>query len=311
MESNNEILQSKKILVVDDEPDVIETLKGLLDFCEIDAATDYESARKYLQAKAYDAAVLDIMGVRGYDLLEICQEKSIPVVMLTSHALSPEHMVKSIRKGAASYVPKEKISEIASYLKEAISATRDRGLGHPAWFARLRPYFQRKFGLKWEAQFEDFKMDIQELGSILVPTDFSLHSCEAFTWAAFFARKFKSKVLILHVISEKVANELISIPGNPWEAVLEREEKQMKEYFSACLVGDFGDAIEKETLVEVGSPHLKILDTASKRNISIIVMSTHGRTGIAHALMGSIAEKIVQRAPCPVFLVRPRIADEG
>ena len=93
--------------------------------------------------------------------------------------------------------------------------------------------------------------------------------------------------------------------------MLEREQKQMTDYFSSCLVGDFGEFIEKETLVKVGSPHLKILETAGERNVSLIVMSTHGRPGISHILMGSVDEKVVRRAPRPVFLIRPSSLKSG
>jgi len=91
------ILKDKKILIVDDEPDILETLMELLDMCLIDSAPDFETAKKFLSKNTYDAAILDIMGVRGYDLLQITTQKEIPALMLTAHALSPEHLIKSIK----------------------------------------------------------------------------------------------------------------------------------------------------------------------------------------------------------------------
>ena len=101
-----ETLKGKRILIVDDEPDVLETLGELLDMCVIDFAPDFETAEKLLEETSYDAAILDIMGVKGYDLLELARHKELPALMLTAHALSPEHLVKSIKGGAYSYIPK-------------------------------------------------------------------------------------------------------------------------------------------------------------------------------------------------------------
>jgi DNA-binding response OmpR family regulator len=64
--------------------------------CEIDCARNFETAEKLLNEKSYDAAILDIMGVKGYDLLEMANVKDLPVLMLTAHAFSPDHLVKII-----------------------------------------------------------------------------------------------------------------------------------------------------------------------------------------------------------------------
>ncbi|MFH1242059.1 MAG: response regulator, partial [Pseudomonadota bacterium] len=87
-----DILKGKNILLVDDEPDILETLAETLDECDIETASTFESAKKLLESKVYDAAVLDIMGVRGFDLLEIATRKKIPALMLTAHGLSPENL---------------------------------------------------------------------------------------------------------------------------------------------------------------------------------------------------------------------------
>jgi CheY-like chemotaxis protein len=100
-----EILKDKRILIVDDEPDILETLKELLDVCIIDTAPNFETAQKFLKNDTYDAAILDIMGVDGYDLLELTTKKGIPTIMLTAHALSADNLVKSIKEGARSYLP--------------------------------------------------------------------------------------------------------------------------------------------------------------------------------------------------------------
>jgi CheY-like chemotaxis protein len=93
-------LDGKKILVVDDEPDVLETLEELLSMCDVSKASSFEEAKKLLEFEYFDLAILDIMGVDGFELLEIARERDVIAVMLTAHALSPENIVKSYKEGA-------------------------------------------------------------------------------------------------------------------------------------------------------------------------------------------------------------------
>ena len=78
-------------------------------------ATTFEEAKKRLEAEYFDIAILDIMGVDGYKLLETAIEKKVITVMLTAHALSVEGTVKSFKEGAVSYVPKEKMANITTF----------------------------------------------------------------------------------------------------------------------------------------------------------------------------------------------------
>jgi len=155
----DDILKGKRILIVDDEPDVLETLEELLDMCLIDSAPNFETAKKFFDKYTYDVAILDIMGVRGYDLLEIATEKGTPALMLTAHALSPDNLVKSIKGGAQSYIPKDKIADIATFLRNLLEA-HEKGIEkHGDWFARLRPFFDKKFGAGWREKDEEFWKD--------------------------------------------------------------------------------------------------------------------------------------------------------
>ncbi|MFZ0449553.1 MAG: response regulator [Desulfatiglandaceae bacterium] len=155
MSNDQNILKDKKILIVDDELDILETLEEMLDMCLIDSAPNFETARKFLEKNHYDAALLDIMGVRGYDLLELATSKGIPALMLTAHALSPDNLIKSIKKGAQSYVPKDRIADITTYLKEIFEK---QGVEKPSavWFERLKPFFDRKFGTDWRDAHREF-----------------------------------------------------------------------------------------------------------------------------------------------------------
>jgi DNA-binding response OmpR family regulator len=143
------MLEGKRILIVDDEPDVLASLQEILDMSEVDAAGSFEEARDLLESRDYDAAILDIMGVDGYQLLEITGRKGICTMMLTAHALSPDHLIKSTRKGAHVYMPKEKMAEIPMFLEEQLRE-RAEGAASGKWLERLGPFFQKKFGDAWK-----------------------------------------------------------------------------------------------------------------------------------------------------------------
>jgi DNA-binding NtrC family response regulator len=149
-------LQGKKILIVDDEVDILESLEDLLDECDIETASTFEAAQELLEKNTYDAAILDIMGVRGFDLLEIATEKKIPALMLTAHGLNPDNLVGSIKLGAKSYIPKERMSEIDIYLQE-IFVSQEKGVEKSGnWFARLGSFFDERFGSGWKNKDKKF-----------------------------------------------------------------------------------------------------------------------------------------------------------
>jgi DNA-binding NtrC family response regulator len=146
------LLDSTRILIVDDEPDVLETLEELLPMCEVKTASTFEEAKELLEARQFDLAILDIMGVNGYELLEIANERDITAVMLTAHALSPEEVVKSHKKGAAYYIPKDKMADIVSFLTEILEAKEKGKNTWWRWLERLGSYFDNAFGSDWQKE---------------------------------------------------------------------------------------------------------------------------------------------------------------
>jgi CheY-like chemotaxis protein len=113
------ILNGKRILAVDDEEDVLTVLEeeilGSCPDCKFDKATTYEGAVEKMASWTYDAVILDIMGVRGFDLLELAVNRNFPVVMLTAHALTPDALKRSFEMKARAYLPKEKLGEIVPF----------------------------------------------------------------------------------------------------------------------------------------------------------------------------------------------------
>jgi DNA-binding response OmpR family regulator len=157
MKSPDAYLVGKWILAVDDEPDILEALEEILDVCNMHAATDFETGRELLATNHYDAVILDIMGVRGYDLLDIAIKKRLPTLMLTAHALNPENLKKSIKSGAGAYIPKDKMADMTIFLAELIeTAETEQKLSDCHWFSRLRLFFDEKFGSGWKDKDKKF-----------------------------------------------------------------------------------------------------------------------------------------------------------
>jgi len=150
------LLNDKRVLVVDDEPDVLDTLAELLSMCRVEKAGDFTSAKHLLTTKPFDLAVLDIMGVDGYTLLEIAREHGITAVVLTAHALSPENIVKSFEKGAAYYIPKEKMVDIPVFLEDILKAQQEGVPSWSKWFERMASFCERKFGPEWKDKNKTF-----------------------------------------------------------------------------------------------------------------------------------------------------------
>jgi DNA-binding response OmpR family regulator len=151
------MLEGKRILIVDDEPDVLETLEEFLSMCRISKASSFDQARHLLESQEFDFAILDIMGVDGYKLLEIANSRNVISVMLTAHALSPADAARSQREGAASYVPKAKMSEIAGVLNDILEAQETGKSSWWRWHERFGSYFQDKFRDDWISSGEAWK----------------------------------------------------------------------------------------------------------------------------------------------------------
>jgi DNA-binding response OmpR family regulator len=150
------LLEGKTVLIVDDEPDVLETLEDLLSMCKVVKASTFEEAKLALETQAFDIAVLDIMGVDGYKLLDIARNRKVIPVMLTAHALSPEHTISSYKRGAALYVPKDKISNIAEYLADVLQAIKEGKSTWWRWLDRFESYYNKKFEEEWKKKDKDF-----------------------------------------------------------------------------------------------------------------------------------------------------------
>ena len=140
------IIAGKKILIVDDEKDVLDGLIDLLEICKIDTALSFEEGKRLLEENDYDLAVLDIMGVKGFDLLKIAKERNVPALMLTAHGLSEENLKKSAKDGAAYYVPKDEMKNIEVFVADVIEAMEKKKSPWVRGLDRLGSFYDSKFG---------------------------------------------------------------------------------------------------------------------------------------------------------------------
>lgn len=165
MTAETSYLKGKKILAVDDDLDILEIIEEILEGARVDTAIDYASGSQKIRDHRYDLVILDIMGVNGLKLLEEAVEQGIPAVMLTAHAINPETLMESIRKGAISYLPKEKLADLDRLLNALLGAYVR---GEPPWkllFDTLGDYFDDRFGADWKkkdsAFWEEFDRTFQ------------------------------------------------------------------------------------------------------------------------------------------------------
>jgi CheY-like chemotaxis protein len=145
------ILDGKKVLAVDDEPDILDVLEEQVvegcPRCMFDKALTYQAAVEKLASRQYDIVVLDIMGVRGFDLLEQAVARGMRAVMLTAHALTPEMLDRSYRMGARAFLPKETLTEIVPLLEDVM-----RYEFEPAWLRIIEAvsdFYTTHFGPDW------------------------------------------------------------------------------------------------------------------------------------------------------------------
>jgi CheY-like chemotaxis protein len=152
------ILNGKSILAVDDEPDVLAVLEEeILDAapkCKLEKATTYPQATQRLASRTYDLVILDIMGIRGFELLNLSAKRNLTVAMLTAHALYPQSLKRSIEMRARSYLPKEKLGEVVPFLEDVLKYDYLPGWGR--LMKKLEGYFNSRWGRSWKKYEEEF-----------------------------------------------------------------------------------------------------------------------------------------------------------
>jgi DNA-binding response OmpR family regulator len=159
------ILNGMRILAVDDEPDILGVLEDeILEAapkCQLERAISYQEASKKLASQNFDVVILDIMGVRGFDLLNQAVNRSFKVAMLTANSLNPESLRRSIEMKARAYLPKEKMGEIVSFLEDIVKES-DHVIGWEHVMNKLEGYFESRWGEYWQKAEENFWKDFEK-----------------------------------------------------------------------------------------------------------------------------------------------------
>jgi nucleotide-binding universal stress UspA family protein len=144
-----------------------------------------------------------------------------------------------------------------------------------------------------------------DLHRILVPTDFSKHSENALSYAAAFAEKFGAELHLLHVVQDLalfIPEAVTAAP--PIAPPVEQLTAAVREALDRVIMQHQLKRFGVQSEVREGNPFYEIIRYAKEKDIDLIIMGTHGHTGLIHVLLGSVAEKIVRKAPCPVLTVR-------
>ena len=142
-----------------------------------------------------------------------------------------------------------------------------------------------------------------EIKKILVPIDFSDYSKSSLKYAVNFARNFNASLILVYVIEPVIyppdfSMGQIAIPTAGLEM-----DKRAKEELDKLAQKEISSDVNVRKIIKTGKPFVEIIETASEENVDLIIIATHGHTGVEQILFGSTAEKVVRKAPCPVLWV--------
>jgi nucleotide-binding universal stress UspA family protein len=140
-----------------------------------------------------------------------------------------------------------------------------------------------------------------KIEKILFPTDFSERAQHALMYALSLATEYKARLIILHVVPRLNLPPEMETMAEP---IYDAMEKDAKAKIIKLIPKRFMEKIKVENVIVRGIPFLEIINEAKKRKVDLITIATYGRTGLQHAILGSVTEKVVKKAPCPVLIVR-------
>jgi nucleotide-binding universal stress UspA family protein len=143
-----------------------------------------------------------------------------------------------------------------------------------------------------------------KLKKILCPTDFSEYSLYALDYGVSFAQQYKAKLYLLHVVDVFLHDPAYFAPYIPDRAMFKGYEENARSKLDEIIKKKVHKGIKTEAIVKEGRAFVEIVKAAKDEGIDMIVIGTHGRTGLSHAMFGSTAEKVVRKAPCPVLSIK-------
>lgn len=145
------------------------------------------------------------------------------------------------------------------------------------------------------------------LHSILVPIDFSVHSKNALKYAIPLAEQFGASLHLVFVVEPTVYPADLGFGQVVLPGIEEELREKGAEELQSLIEREIGSRVKATSVVRTGSPHQEILSEAEERKVDMIVVATHGHSGVEHMLFGSTADRIVRHAKCPVLTIRPEM----
>lgn len=143
-----------------------------------------------------------------------------------------------------------------------------------------------------------------EFKKILVPVDFSNYSKNAINFSVQFAIKNNAQILLLYVIEPIIYPADLSIGQIALPSVNLDLDQTAKSELEKLAQSEIGDSVQTTCIIKYGKPFLEIIETARDEDADLIIISSHGRSGVEHILFGSTADKVVRKSPCPVLTIR-------
>jgi len=146
---------------------------------------------------------------------------------------------------------------------------------------------------------------MKEVRKILFPIDFASNYQPLLPWVSTFATKFGATVYVLFVTQDLSSYSTFYVPHGNIQSFQQEAMAAAKKKMDAVVKESFQGFAKLETRVELGSPADKVLAFANQEKIDLIVMGAHGRKGLERAIFGSVADKVLRGAPCPVVAINP------
>lgn len=139
---------------------------------------------------------------------------------------------------------------------------------------------------------------------VLVPIDFSDYSKSALKYAVNFAKSFNAEIILIYVVEPVIYPPDFSMGQIAMPSINTEWDDRAKDELQKLAKSDITGAGNVKTVIKTGKPFVEIIETAKEENIDLIIIATHGHSGVEHILFGSTAEKVVRKAPCPVLTLR-------
>ena len=142
------------------------------------------------------------------------------------------------------------------------------------------------------------------INKVLVPIDFSDYSKSALKYAVNFAKSFNAEIILIYVVEPVIYPPDFSMGQIAMPSINTEWDDRAKDELQKLAKSEIIGAVKVKTIIKTGKPFVEIIETAKEENVDLIIIATHGRSGVEHILFGSTAEKVVRKAPCPVLTLR-------